>query len=124
MDLFEDVRFGFRTLISNPGFTTVAVIALALGIGVNATVFTITNAVLFKSLQVYESGRVLYMMTRNSLRNNQRAGVSYPGFRDWRAQAKSFASMGAIVPFRVNVADSNNPPEPFVGSRATSNTFR
>jgi putative ABC transport system permease protein len=124
MNLLEDVRFGFRTLISNPGFTIVAIVALALGIGVNGTVFTITNAVFFKSLQVQDSGRVLYMLTKNTLKNNQRDTVSFPDFRDWRAQAKSFASMGAIAPARVNVTDSTNPPEPYVGSRATANTLR
>ena len=124
MYLFEDVRFGLRTLVNNLAFTTVAVIAIALGIGVNATVFTITNAVLVKSLPVEKSDQVLYIMTRNSLRNNQRSGVSYPDFRDWRAQAKSFTSMGAVEgPLRMNVADSNNPPEPYLGSRVTANTF-
>jgi putative ABC transport system permease protein len=48
MDLLSDLRFCFRTLIKNPGFSTVAVSILALGIGVNAAVFTVTNAVLFR----------------------------------------------------------------------------
>ncbi len=124
MNLLEDVRFGIRTLAQNPGFTIVAVVALALGIGVNATVFTITNAVLLKSLPIDNSDRVLYMLTTNSLRDNQRAGVSYPDFSDWRAQAKSFASMGAFSGGRINVADSNGPPEPYSGPRVTANTFR
>jgi hypothetical protein len=48
MHLLKDLRFGFRSLVRSPGLTLVALVALALGIGVNATVFTLTNAVLFK----------------------------------------------------------------------------
>ena len=54
MSLLADVRFGFRSLRKNPGFTAVAVATLALGIGVNATVFTVTNAVLFKGFPMVE----------------------------------------------------------------------
>lgn len=124
MDLFEDVRFGLRTLVKNPGFTFVAVIALALGIGVNATVFTITNAVLFKGQPFDENERIFYMATRNSTRDNQTAGVSFPDFRDWRAQAKSFDSLAAFQGARANVADSNGTPEPFPSSRITANLFQ
>ena len=60
MILFEDLRFGMRTMAKNPSFTLVAVVALALGIGANATVFAITNGVLFKSMP-FVSDRILYL---------------------------------------------------------------
>ena len=124
MDLFEDVRFGARVLIKNPGFAVVAVIALALGIGVNATVFTITNAVLFKGQPFDRNDRIVYMGSRNANRNNQQAGVSYPDFRDWRAAAKSFSGLAGIQVARLNIADADNPPEQFIGPRVTANLFQ
>src|SRR5271170_774227 len=86
----NDVRFSFRMLAKNPGFTAVAVATLAVGIGVNAAVFTVTNAVLFRGFpHVDPNNRLLYISTR--------AGVSYPDFEDWRAQAKSFRGMAAVA---------------------------
>src|SRR5262249_25650141 len=111
-------------LDKNPGFAVVAVIALALGIGVNATVFTITNAVLFKGQPFDRNDRIVYMGTRNANRNNQQAGVSCPDFRDWRAAAKSFSGLAGIQGARLNIADADNPPEQFIGPRVTANLFQ
>ena len=62
MEWLSDVRLSFRTLVKNPGFTAVAVATLALGIGVNATVFTVTNAVLFKGFPlVAKNDRMAYI---------------------------------------------------------------
>ena len=86
----NDVRLSFRTLRKNPGFTAVAVATLALGIGMNAAVFTVTNAVLFKGFPlVHASDRILYITTN-------RSAVYYPDFEDWRAQAKSFEGMALV----------------------------
>ncbi len=88
MAVLNDVRLSLRTLLKNPGFTAVAVAMLALGIGVNATVFTVTNAVLFKGFPVVkDNGRLLYI-------SNGGCCVSYPDFEDIRAQSKSFDGMG------------------------------
>ena len=88
MDLLADIRFGFRTLAKNPGFTAVAVAMLALGIGINATVFTVTDAVLFKGFpQVKQNDRLLYISSGGCC-------ISYPDFEDIRAQAKFFQGMG------------------------------
>lgn len=95
MPLAEDLRYGFRTLAKNPGFTTVAVIALALGIGANATVFAIVNGVLFKNMPFVDD-RVLYLSTKNLNRGERRSGVSWPDFRDWRDHVKSFDGMAAM----------------------------
>lgn len=64
--MWQDIRFGIRTLTKNPGFATVAIIALALGIGANATVFSLVNGVFFKSLPFPDSERVLYVSSRPS----------------------------------------------------------
>ncbi|MGP0075070.1 MAG: ABC transporter permease [Bryobacteraceae bacterium] len=87
MEWLSDVRFSLRNLIKNPGFTAVAVAMLALGIGVNATVFTVTNAVLFKGFpMVANNDRIVYV-------SNNGCCLSYPDFEDYRTQAKSFEGM-------------------------------
>jgi putative ABC transport system permease protein len=87
-DWFGDVRLGLRSLAKNPGFTAVAIAMLALGIGVNATVFTVADAVLFKGFpSVAGNDRLLYI-------SNGGCCISYPDFQDIRAQAKSFQGMG------------------------------
>jgi putative ABC transport system permease protein len=81
MNLIEDVRFGLRSMAKNPGFTAVAIAALALGIGVNAVVFGIVDAVLFKGIP-FVGDNVLYLTTHNAARPNaDDNGVSYPDFR-------------------------------------------
>src|SRR5260370_9370387 len=90
MSLLSDVRLSFRTLLKNPGFTGVAVAMLALGIGVNATVFTVTNAVLFKGFAlVHRNDRLVYI-------SNGGCCVAYADFEDYRAQAKSFQGMAIV----------------------------
>lgn len=69
MPLLNNLRFGLRTLAKNPAFTPVAVVALALGIGVNATVFTLTNAVVLKGFPFDKNDRVVYMGSRNLTRS-------------------------------------------------------
>src|SRR5690348_2225369 len=83
-----DVRDAVRALLKNPGFTGVAVVLLALGIGINVAVFTITDATLFKGFRLVDSNeRILYIGTQ---RRGTGCCASYPDFLDWRAQATSF----------------------------------
>lgn len=82
-----DVRLAARALLKNPGFTSVAVAMLALGIGINATVFTVTNGVLFKGFPlVAHNDRIAYI-------SNGGCCISYADFEDFRAQSKSFQGM-------------------------------
>ncbi len=124
MPFFDDVRYGLRTLANNPGFSIVAITALALGIGANATVFTLTNGVLFKSMPFDRNDRVLYLSTRNTNRGDRRAGVSYPDYRDWKAQATSFEEMAAYDDINVNYSDKAGLPELYHAAGMTANSFR
>ena len=122
MTLWQDVRFGLRMLSKCPGFTAVAVFALALGIGANATVFTIANAYLFQSLPFVDSGRILYISGINNSTGRGR-GESYPDYRDFESQVKSFASLGAFSRSDVDVSDKNGLPIQYKGAQLTFNSF-
>src|SRR5690242_844436 len=87
-----NLKYAFRTLVKDPWFTTVAVLALGLGIGVNSTVFTFVNAVLLRGLPFPNADQILHLNSRNTAEGNSQ-GVSYPDFQDWRAQARSFSSL-------------------------------
>ncbi len=93
----QDVRYGLRTLYKSPGFTIVAIITLALGIGANTAIFSIVNAVLLKPLPVPEPDRLLFVTSAFSNQQNvaRSFSISYPDFLDWRSTAKSFSGMAS-----------------------------
>lgn len=93
--LIQDFRYGLRTLLKSPGFTIVAVITLALGIGANTAIFSIVNAVLLKPLPFHEPDRLLFVTSGFSNQKDvaRPFAMSYADFLDWRATAKSFSGM-------------------------------
>jgi putative ABC transport system permease protein len=121
MAWFGDVRHGLRSMAGNPGFTGIAVATLALGIGVNATVFAIADGMLFKSMP-FVSDRIGYLSLSNPARGDDGSGVSYPDFRDWQAQAKSFAGMALFNFDQSNLSDKTGVPARFNVAQVTANT--
>lgn len=93
----RDVRFGLRSLGRSPGFTIVAVITLALGIGANTAIFSIVNAVLLRPLPYPESNRLVMVWATNTARAVTEDVASYPDFEDWKAQSKSFQVLAAFT---------------------------
>src|SRR5215203_3115543 len=86
--LFQDVRYGLRVLVKSPAFTLVAIISLALGIGLNTAIFSIVNALLIRPLpRITQQDRLVWL----------RAPISYPDYLDYRNQAQSFEGMAAIT---------------------------
>lgn len=94
MGLWEDVRFAARLLLKDQWFTLVAAIALALGIGVNATVFTFVNAVLIRGLPIADPDRTLAVDSYDRA-HSRGTGVSYLDYRDWKDNTRTFEAFGA-----------------------------
>ncbi|HSB08445.1 MAG TPA: ABC transporter permease [Blastocatellia bacterium] len=91
--MIQDLRFGFRMLRRQPGFTLVAVLTLALGIGANTAIFSVVNALLLRPLPYMEPDRLVLLSERS--REGERLDVAYPNFADWRERAHSFVGMAA-----------------------------
>src|SRR5262245_47249857 len=86
--LWQDLRFGARMLMKHPGFTLIAALTLALGIGANTAIFSVINTVLLKPRPYAESERLVAVWEVR--KNGARGSVSYPNFVDWRSQNSVF----------------------------------
>jgi putative ABC transport system permease protein len=94
-DFWQDLRYGARMLVKNPGFTVVAVMTLALGIGANTAIFSIVNAVLLRPFAYREPERLVILLERVS-GGGKGFSPSYPNFADWRVQNAVFDSISAV----------------------------
>lgn len=121
--MWQDLRFGLRTLSKNPGFTAVAMTALALGIGANATVFSLVNAILFKNLPFADSERVLYITSFNASKARSSNAISWLDYQDLRSELKSFTGLGASTREFVNLSDDASVPDGYPSARVTANSF-
>jgi predicted permease len=121
-----DVRYALRQFRRNPGFTAVAVAMLALGIAVNATVFTLANTILFKGFPFIDrNDRILYIHTSVPGRPEVPDGFSsYADFEDWRAQSKSFAGMAYLTGSVMTLSGGSGFPANHPGSQISANTFQ
>jgi putative ABC transport system permease protein len=119
-DVLGDIRSALRQFRHQPGFTAIAIAILALGIGVNAAVFTLTNGVLFRGIpHIDPTNRIVYLQTSR--------GVSYPDVQDWREQARSFDGQMAVVfsgGNRTRLVDHRGPSEMYDATQLSANAFR
>jgi len=105
-ELFQDSRYALRLLLKNPGFTAIAVLTLALGIGANTGIFSVVNAVLLRPLPFRDPGRLVLIAERSSY---PILSTSYENYLDWREQSHSFAAVEATRGTTLTLAGTGEP---------------
>jgi putative ABC transport system permease protein len=120
--LIQDLRYGFRMLINKPGFTAVAIITLALGIGANTAIFSVVNAVLLRPLPFPDPERLAMVSTTNLARGFTNFGTSMPDFRAWRERNTTFEKMAAYSTTNFNISGTIE-PERVTGARVSTEMF-
>jgi putative ABC transport system permease protein len=123
--LIQDLRYGIRMLIKSPGFTFVAVLVLALGIGANSAIFSVVNAVLLRPLPYEHPERLALVWETN---DKIQIGfdllpVSAGSFTDWRNQSQSFDDLSLVDGANFNITGSGA-PEQISGARVSSSFFK
>jgi len=109
--LLQDLRYAFRMLAKAPGFTAVAVITLALGIGANTAIYSVLDAVLLRSLG-YKDPERLVVIWENNVKRNRATNVAGPAnYMRWKERSQSFESMSAFVEFNATVTAAGEPEQ-------------
>jgi putative ABC transport system permease protein len=109
--LLQDIRYAFRMCVRTPGFTAIAVLALALGIGANTAIFTIVNAVLLERLPFREPQRIVSLWEEGAHRPGKNNTLGPANFIRWRERSTSFDAMAAMVDTRANLTGRGDPEE-------------
>ena len=116
----NDLRFAFRMLLKSPGFTAMAVAALALGIGANTAIFSVVNAVILQRMP-FENPDRLVMVWEASPRTGKSNVANPVNFVDWRARNRSFERIAALVQFGASLTGDGEPEQ--VDTLAISDGF-
>ncbi|MDQ6828562.1 MAG: ABC transporter permease [Gemmatimonadota bacterium] len=123
-DVLSDLKFALRTLRKNPTVTVVAVLTLALGISVNATMYSCLNALLLRPFPYRDPDQLVALRDDNPTKGINGASVSYPNFVDWRANNRSLVGMTAFSGNSFNLAAKDGVPEQIEGGQITWDTFQ
>jgi predicted permease len=120
--LWQDLRYGVRMLLKQPGFTLIAVCTLALGIGANTAIFSVVDAVLLRPLPYPDSEQLTWVWMDNRQEGIAEDIASWPNFEDWRAQNQTFQGMAGVRDRRFNLTGTGEPEE-LKGANVSANFF-
>ena len=121
--LWQDIRFGVRTLLRSPATSAVALLTLALGVGANTAIFSVVNGLLLTPPPYPDPDRLVLILESNPAQDLPRYGVAPPNFDDWRRQSRVFEGMAAILERRFNLTGEET-PETLQGAQVTPEFFR
>src|SRR6476646_3470281 len=126
--LWQDIRYALRLLAQNPGFSAVAVLSLALGIGANTTIFTVVNAILLNPLPVKGIARLVQIDTIDSktlvtAANATKLGMSYPNFQDYVRDNQVFSELSCFVGPLPLTWSGGSEPKQVLGQMVSANYF-
>jgi putative ABC transport system permease protein len=120
--LIKDIRYGVRSLLKYPGFTAVAVLTLALGIGANTAIFSVVNAVLLRPLSYKDANRLALLTRLDPQRTTPSTANSIPKFNAIRDQSQAFESIAAVAEDSFNLT-GRDVPEQIRGARVSGDLF-
>lgn len=120
--LWQDLRFGLRMMRKNPGFSFVAVLTLALGIGANSTIFSFFNGILLRPLPYQEPERIVLLDEIAMKRGGGSLGVSFTNYLDWRAQNQVFSEVGGYHSITFTLTGAGDAEE-LPGAMASAGLF-
>jgi putative ABC transport system permease protein len=118
--LLSDLRYSLRTLRKMPGFTIVALLVLALGIGANTAIFSVVNSVVLRPLPYPDADRLALIWETDLKDGIKREGPSGPNYLDWKEQSQSFEEMALLEP-GTGTLTGDGEPEQVTGLRVTTN---
>jgi len=120
--LFQDLRYAARTLLKNPGFTALTTLCLALGIGVNSTIFSVVDTVAIRPLPFRDPGALVSLYSTYQANGIDRGNASFRDVQDWRARTRAFAEIASVTGRSLTLMDGDE-PERFIGATVTANMF-
>ena len=122
-NLFKDIRYAFRTILKRPGFSLIAIITLALGIGANTAIFSVVNGILWRPLPYPQPQQLVMAWTNHQARGGPaQEWFSPPEVEDWRAQNKVFSHLSALNNW-VPTLTGREEPESLVGAAVSYDMF-
>src|SRR6187397_1015384 len=111
MNIFSDIKHGFRVLLRTPLFTICTIAALAIGIGATTALFSVVHTLLIRPLPYRDAGALVVMWEHNLPRNRPRNVISPANFLAWRERSRSFDGMAAFTQNRVTLTGAGEPQE-------------
>src|SRR5712671_1330956 len=112
--MLQDLRYAWRALRRSPGFTFIAILALALGIGANTAIFSVVDAVLLRQLPYRDPARLVMLWERNPAIGGflaERLPACLKNYLEWKSQSKSFESMAVMRQISLNMTGVGQPEQ-------------